>query len=307
MSVDTYRRFLRRWADRAAGDDGAGRDIAQRRQRRVTVFETDDGMHGVRGLLPADHFAFFENELRRLAETRRRADHPDADNVPAKNSPARSATLMPWWTWPGAAAGSATTAANPSAHTWTSWCSSTSRPSRRVCTTRVAASSTTTRRSHPSRHAACCATPTSSLPSATRQHSAAPRLPARASAAAFSRPSAAARAGSSTWATAAAPPTARSAKPSSPVTAPALRLAATGRTGCARSITSSRGPRARGQISTTSPCSAAAATTTSTTPPRTDEPTTCTLPQARRLTERVPTERRGARGKLTPTRSLTTE
>ena len=84
MSVDAYRRFLRRWADRAAGDDGAGRDIAQRRRRRVTVFETDDGMRGVRGLLPADQFAFFENELRRLAEARWRADHPDADNVPAK-------------------------------------------------------------------------------------------------------------------------------------------------------------------------------------------------------------------------------
>ena len=96
MSVDAYRRFLRRWADRAAGDDGAGRDVAQRRRRRVTVFETDDGMRGVRGLLPADQFAFFENELRRLAEARWRADHPDADNVPAKEltCPQRNADAM---------------------------------------------------------------------------------------------------------------------------------------------------------------------------------------------------------------------
>ena len=96
MSVDAYRRFLRRWADRAAGDDGAGRDIAQRRRRRVTVFETDDGMRGVRGLLPADQFAFFENELRRLAEARWRADHPDADNVPAKEltCPQRNADAL---------------------------------------------------------------------------------------------------------------------------------------------------------------------------------------------------------------------
>ena len=96
MSVDAYRRFLRRWADLAAGDDGAGRDIAQRRRRRVTVFETDDGMRGVRGLLPADQFAFFENELRRLAEARWRADHPDADNVPAKEltCPQRNADAL---------------------------------------------------------------------------------------------------------------------------------------------------------------------------------------------------------------------
>ena len=84
MSTDAYRRFLRRWADRAADDDGAGRDVAQRRRRSVTTFESEDGMRGVRGLLPADQFAFFENELRRLAEVRWRADHPDADNVPAK-------------------------------------------------------------------------------------------------------------------------------------------------------------------------------------------------------------------------------
>ena len=96
MSVDAYRRFLRRWADRAAGDDGAGRDIAQRRRRRVTVFETDDGMRGVHGLLPADQFAFFENELRRVAEARWRADHPDADNVPAKEltCPQRNADAL---------------------------------------------------------------------------------------------------------------------------------------------------------------------------------------------------------------------
>ena len=96
MSVDAYRRFLRRWADRVAADDGAGRDIAQRRRRRVTVFETDDGMRGVRGVLPADQFAFFENELRRLAEARWRADHPDADNVPAKEltCPQRNADAL---------------------------------------------------------------------------------------------------------------------------------------------------------------------------------------------------------------------
>ena len=96
MSVDAYRRFLRRWADRAAGDDGAGRDIAQRRQRRVTIFTGDDGMRGVRGVLPADQFALFENELRRLAEARWRADHPDADNVPAKEltCPQRNADAL---------------------------------------------------------------------------------------------------------------------------------------------------------------------------------------------------------------------
>ena len=96
MSVDAYRRFLRRWADRAAGDDGAGRDIAQRRRRRVTTFTGDDGMRGVRGVLPADQFAFFENELRRLAEARWRADHPDADNVPAKEltCPQRNADAL---------------------------------------------------------------------------------------------------------------------------------------------------------------------------------------------------------------------
>ncbi len=96
MGVDAYRRFLRRWADRAAGDDGAGRDIAQRRRRSVTTFTGDDGMRGVRGVLPADQFAFFENELRRLAEARWRADHPDADNVPAKelSCPQRNADAL---------------------------------------------------------------------------------------------------------------------------------------------------------------------------------------------------------------------
>ena len=96
MSVDAYRRFLRRWADSAAGDDGAGRDIAQRRRRRVTTFTGDDGMRGVRGVLPADQFALFENELRRLAEARWRADHPDADNVPAKEltCPQRNADAL---------------------------------------------------------------------------------------------------------------------------------------------------------------------------------------------------------------------
>ncbi len=96
MSVDAFRRFLRRWADRAAGDDGAGRDVAQRRRRSVTTFTTDDGLCGVRGLLPPDQFAFFENELRRLAEARWRADHPDADNVPAKEltCPQRNADAL---------------------------------------------------------------------------------------------------------------------------------------------------------------------------------------------------------------------
>ena len=96
LSIDAFRRFMRRWADLAAGDDGAGRDIAQRRRRRVTVFETDDGMRGVRGLLPADRFAFFENELRRLAEARWRADHPDAEGVPAKalTCPQRNADAL---------------------------------------------------------------------------------------------------------------------------------------------------------------------------------------------------------------------
>ena len=96
MSADAYRRFLRRWADRAADDDGAARDVAQRRRRSVTTFESEDGMRGVRGLLPADQFAFFENELRRLAEVRWRADHPDADNVPAKelSCPQRNADAL---------------------------------------------------------------------------------------------------------------------------------------------------------------------------------------------------------------------
>ena len=53
-------------------------------------------MRGVRGVLPAERFAFFENELRRLAEARWRADHPDADNVPAKelNCPQRDADAL---------------------------------------------------------------------------------------------------------------------------------------------------------------------------------------------------------------------
>ncbi len=83
MSVEEYRRFLRRWADLAAGDDGTERDLRQRRRRSVTTFDGDDGMHGARALLPADQFALFENELRRLAEARWRAEHPDADGVPA--------------------------------------------------------------------------------------------------------------------------------------------------------------------------------------------------------------------------------
>ena len=96
MSVDAFRRFLRCWADRAAGDDGAGRDVAQRRRRSVVTFATDDGMRGVHGLLPTDQFAFFENELRRLAEARWRADHPDADNVPAREltCPQRNADAL---------------------------------------------------------------------------------------------------------------------------------------------------------------------------------------------------------------------
>lgn len=49
----------------------------------MTTFEGDDGLHGVRALLPADQFAIFENELRRPAEARWRAEHPDADGVPA--------------------------------------------------------------------------------------------------------------------------------------------------------------------------------------------------------------------------------
>ena len=83
MSVEEYWRFLRRWADLAAGDDGAERDLRQRKRRSVTTFEGDDGLHGVRALLPADQFAIFENELRRLAEARWRAEHPDVDGVPA--------------------------------------------------------------------------------------------------------------------------------------------------------------------------------------------------------------------------------
>ena len=96
MSVEEYRRFLRRWADLVAGDDGAERDLRQRRRRSVTTFEADDGMRGVRGLLPVDQFAMFENELRRLAEARWRAEHPDADGVPATalSCPQRNADAL---------------------------------------------------------------------------------------------------------------------------------------------------------------------------------------------------------------------
>lgn len=96
MSVEEYRRFLRRWVDRAAGDDGAERDLRQRRRRSVTTFDGDDGMHGMRALLPADQFALFENELRRLAEARWRAEHPDADGVPATelSCPQRNADAL---------------------------------------------------------------------------------------------------------------------------------------------------------------------------------------------------------------------
>lgn len=96
MSVEEYRRFLRRWADLVAADDGAERDLRQRRRRSVTTFETDDGLHGVRALLPADQFAIFENELRRLAEARWRAEHPDLDGVPATalSCPQRNADAL---------------------------------------------------------------------------------------------------------------------------------------------------------------------------------------------------------------------
>lgn len=96
MSVEEYRRFLRRWADVAAGDDGAERDLRQRKRRRVTTFDADDGMRGLRALLPADQFAIFENELRRLAEARWRAEHPDADGVPATelSCPQRNADAL---------------------------------------------------------------------------------------------------------------------------------------------------------------------------------------------------------------------
>ena len=96
MSVEEYRRFLRRWADLAAGDDGAERDLRQRRRRSVTTFDGDDGLHGVRALLPADQFAVFENELRRLAEARWRGEHPDADGVPARalTCPQRNADAL---------------------------------------------------------------------------------------------------------------------------------------------------------------------------------------------------------------------
>ena len=96
MSVEEYRRFLRRWADRAADDDGAERDLRQRRRRSVTTFDGDAGMHGVRALLPAEQFAVFENELRRLAEVRWRAEHPDADGVAASqlSCPQRNADAL---------------------------------------------------------------------------------------------------------------------------------------------------------------------------------------------------------------------
>ena len=96
MSVEEYRRFLRRWADLVAGDDGAERDLRQRRRRSVTTFDGDDGMRGVRALMPADQFALFENELRRLAEARWRAEHPDADGVPASEltCPQRNADAL---------------------------------------------------------------------------------------------------------------------------------------------------------------------------------------------------------------------
>lgn len=96
MSVEEFRRFLRRWADLAAGDDGGERDLRQRKRRSVTTFESDDGLHGVRALLPADQFAVFENELRRLAEARWRAEHPDTDGVPARelSCPQRNADAL---------------------------------------------------------------------------------------------------------------------------------------------------------------------------------------------------------------------
>ena len=96
MSVDEYRRFLRRWADRVGGDDGAQRALRQRRERRATTFDTDDGMRGLRAVLPPEQFALFENELRRLAEARWRAEHPDADGVPATqlSCPQRNADAL---------------------------------------------------------------------------------------------------------------------------------------------------------------------------------------------------------------------
>ena len=96
MPVDTYRRFLRRWADRVGGDDGAERNIRRRRRRRATTFEADDGMRGLRAVLPPEQFALFENELRRLAEARWRAEHPDADGISAKDlsCPQRNADAL---------------------------------------------------------------------------------------------------------------------------------------------------------------------------------------------------------------------
>ena len=96
MPVDTYQRFLRRWADRVGGDDGAQRDLRQRSRRRATTFEADDGMRGLRAILPPEQFALFENELRRLAEARWRAEHPDADGISAKDlsCPQRNADAL---------------------------------------------------------------------------------------------------------------------------------------------------------------------------------------------------------------------
>ena len=94
MPVDTYRRFLRRWADRVGG--GAERNLRRRSRRRVTTFEADDGMRGLRAILPPEQFALFENELRRLAEARWRAEHPDADGISAKDlsCPQRNADAL---------------------------------------------------------------------------------------------------------------------------------------------------------------------------------------------------------------------
>ncbi len=271
MSVDAYRRFLRRWADRAAGDDGAGRDVAQRRRRRVTVSETDDGMRGVRGLLPADQFAFFENELRRLAEARWRADHPDADNVPAKEltCPQRNADALVDMARRSRQLGD-NNGEPLGSH---------------IDVMVLIDQQTLTAGLHDEGRCELDDNTPISPVAARRMLCDADIIAAIGDPAAFRgtptsrrgagdgalRPSAAARAGSSTWATAAAPPTARSAGPSSPATAPAPLRAAIGRTGCARFTTSSRGPKAGAPTSTTSPCSAAA-TTTSTTPTSAAEP-----------------------------------
>ena len=264
MSADAYRRFLRRWADRAADDDGAGRDAGQRRRRSVTTFDTDDGMRGVRRLLPADRFAFFENELRRLAEMRWRGDHPDADNVPAKelSCPQRNADALVDMARRSRQLGD-----------------NNGEPLRSHVDVMVLIDHKTltdglhdasrcelddTTPLSPPRRGACCATQT------------------------FSPPSATVRVGNSTWATAAAPPTARSARRSSPGTAPAPHRAATDPTGCARSTTSFPGPTADPPTSTTSPCSAAA-TTTSTMPTRPAMPVEAAQPVARARPTEAPT------------------